>query len=391
MNNNIDQQVFNITSVRLRELEPAPAAIPFQDATMGPFAAFGLAMITLEDESGYIGEAPVYGSYINILENCLLPILLHCRNVPYRVFYPQLYWAIRNEGFRGPASALVGQIDLALHDLAARREGLPLHRFLHAERDAVKMYGSGGGTNYTWKELEQEIHLLMDAGVDCYKMKVGTSFGSRMKEDANRVKFVRTLLGKGIRLAIDANQIWSVEQALQFADMVADADIAWFEEPIHSAALEEIETLCERSPFKISFGESERTSRLFPTLVSKGVRHLQPVPNHLGAVNEWMAVRDLAAKTGTDFSSGGYSLFTASLMATADASCEVEYLHAIMVGLERYFSVYPTWKNGTFILPDVAGLPVRIDWDYCQHNNKIVKSHYWNNQNVRKYAPIVSL
>jgi hypothetical protein len=28
-----------------------------------------------------------------------------------------MYWSIRNEGFRGPAAALLGQIDIALHDL----------------------------------------------------------------------------------------------------------------------------------------------------------------------------------------------------------------------------------------------------------------------------------
>nr|WP_295863915.1 enolase C-terminal domain-like protein [uncultured Chitinophaga sp.] len=387
----IDHQIFNITGVQLRELEPATAVTPIQDATMGPFPAFGLALITLEDENGFIGEAPVYSSYINILENCLLPILLHSHHMPYHQLYQLLYWSIRNEGFRGPASALVGQIDLALHDLAARREGVPLHRYLNAGRDTVKMYGSGGGTNYTLPELEKEVRLFLDAGVDCYKMKVGKGFGGRMEEDAARVKFVRGLLGKDIRLAVDANQIWSGEEALRFADMIAAEEVAWFEEPIHSAAFEQIGLLCSRTPLCISFGESERTSRLFPTLVSMGVRHLQPVPTHLGGVNEWKEVRDLAAKSGTDFSSGGYSLFTAALMATADEACEVEYLYAIMYGLERYFAVRPEWKNGTFVLPDIAGMPVRVDWDYCRKADKIVKHYSWNNLNTRKYSPIVSL
>jgi L-alanine-DL-glutamate epimerase-like enolase superfamily enzyme len=387
----IDHQIFNITSVQLRELQPASAVTPIQDATMGPFPAFGLALITLEDENGFVGEAPVYGSYINILENCLLPILLHSHNIPYHKLYPQLYWSIRNEGFRGPASALVGQIDLALHDLAARREGVPLHRYLHAERDAVKMYGSGGGTNYTLQELEKEVNLFLEAGVDCYKMKVGKAFGTAMQEDAARVRFVRSLLGKDIRLAVDANQIWNCEQALQFAEMIAAEDIAWFEEPIHSAAFEQIRLLCGHTRLKVSFGESERTSRLFPTLVDLGVRHLQPVPTHLGGVNEWKDVRDLAAKSGVDFSSGGYSLFTASLMATAQETCEVEYLYSIMSGLQEYFSVYPEWKQGHFILPDIAGMGVRVNWDYCRRADKIVKQYYWNKENVRKYSPIVSL
>lgn len=189
----IDDEVFNIVKVSIRVLEPAKAVTPFQDASMGPFQYFGIAVLQLEDEDGFIGEAPVFHSYNNIFENCLLPILLHNNNAAYNDLYYRMYWSIRNEGFRGAASALLGQIDVALHDLAARRKQLPLHRYLNAARDHVKMYGSGGGVNYSLKELENEIAFFLKAGVDCYKMKVGKEFGTNMKEDVERVKFVRSL------------------------------------------------------------------------------------------------------------------------------------------------------------------------------------------------------
>ena len=117
----IDSEIFNICSAQIRVLKPVPAVIPFQDSTMGPFNTFGLSVITLEDEDGNVGEAPVYGSYVNILEKCLFPILFYSRDIPYKELYPRLYWSIRNEGFRGQASAVLGQVDMALYDLAARR------------------------------------------------------------------------------------------------------------------------------------------------------------------------------------------------------------------------------------------------------------------------------
>jgi len=387
----LENEVFNLTAVQIRVLEPARAVVPFQDATMGPFSSFGLAIITLEDENGFLGESPVYSTYTNILESCLLPILLHSHNVPYSKLYQQLYWSIRNEGFRGPAAGLLGQIDLALHDLAARRAGQPLHRYLGAGRDLVKVYGSGGGTNYSLEELEKEVNYFLSAGVGCYKMKVGKDFGRKMKEDVERVRFVRSLLGNKIQLAVDANQIWSSEEALAFIDQVHSSDIAWFEEPVHSASYEQIAHLCSHAPVKISFGESERTAKMFPTLVNMGVQHLQPVPTHLGGVKEWMQVRDIALKGKVDFSSGGYSLYTSSLMATAPAHCQVEYLFVIMSGLEQYFSVRPEWKNGTFILPEIEGVPVRIDWDNCLLGNKIISSQVWRKKNVREYLPTVSM
>jgi hypothetical protein len=48
---------------------------------MGPFQNFGIAILTLEDENGVIGESPIYQTYNNILETCLLPILFHSSNV----------------------------------------------------------------------------------------------------------------------------------------------------------------------------------------------------------------------------------------------------------------------------------------------------------------------
>jgi L-alanine-DL-glutamate epimerase-like enolase superfamily enzyme len=389
--NKIDNEVFNITSVQIRVLEPVRAVIPFQDATMGPFPTFGLALLTIEDENGFIGESPVYSSYTNILETCLLPILLHCHHIPYPVLYHRMYWSIRNEGFRGAASALLGQIDLALHDLAARRAKMPLHRYLNATKDHVKMYGSGGGTNYSFQQLENEVSYFLDAGVDCYKMKVGKGFGNNMKEDVERVKFVRSLLGNTISLAVDANQIWTKEQALCFLDMVAAENLAWFEEPVHSSALDQVGMLCSMSPVKISYGESERTSKMFPTLVNIGVQHLQPVAIQLGGVKEWMEVKNLATASAIDFSSGGYSLYTSSLMAAAPEHFRVEYLHSIMYGLEQYFSIRPEWKNGCFILPDIEGISVRVDWDYCSRANKVVRTQNWDKKNVKEYLPTVSM
>jgi hypothetical protein len=104
-----------------------------------------------------------------------------------------------------------------------------------------------------------------------------------------------------------------------------------------------------------------------------------------------MEVKDLAFTSNIDFSSGGYSLFTSSLMAAAPECFRVEYLRSIMFGLEHYFSVRPEWKNGCFILPDVEGLPVRVDWDYCNRANKVVRTQTWDKKNVKEYLPTVSM
>lgn len=387
----IEKELFNITGASITTLQPRPVVTPFQDATMGPFQDFGLSVLTLTDSDGISGEVPVFGTYNNIMETCLLPILLHSRHIPYPELFQRLYWSIRNEGYRGQAAAILGQVDLALHDLAAKRNAEPLHKYLGSVKDAVNFYGSGGGTNYSYEDLEKEVAYFSGAGAKVYKMKVGKDFGTRMEEDVRRVKFVRSLLGKDIKLAVDANQIWSCEQALRFIDKLGDLDLAWFEEPVHSASFDQVEKLCKMTSVKIAYGESERTSRSFPSLVNAGVKHLQPVPTQIAGVNEWMQVRNLAAANDIDFSSGGYSLFTASLLGTAGSTCMVEYLHSIMHGLEVYFYEKPIILNGQFLLSEEDGIGVRIDWDYCQSEGKILRTNNWSRKTVREYLPVVTM
>lgn len=375
----------------IRVLAPVKTVLPFQDSTMGPFNSFGLSILTLEDDQGNIGEAPVFSTYINILEQCLFPILFHSDNIAYKELYHLLYWSIRNEGFRGQASALLGQLDMALYDLAARRKKQPLYKYLNGTTNQVKIYGSGGGTNYSYQELEQELAMFMNMGIDCVKMKVGRQFGLQMDEDVERVRFVRKYVGDQIRLAVDANQIWTCTQAMEFMHRVEDLNIAWMEEPVHSAAYADIEQICKISPIKIAYGESERTAKMFPALINAGVKHLQPVPTQLGGIAEWLEIKELAQNAKVDFSSGGYSLYTASLMTTAPNGFMVEYLHPIMYCLEQYFMIHPKCVKGEFVIPEIEGLPIRIDWAYWQKRNKIIMNRVWTRDQMSAYNPAVTM
>lgn len=388
--NPIGDEVFNIKKISVRTLADVPAVTPFQDSSMGPFRSYNMSLLTLEDEDGNIGEGPVTAGYIHILQNCIFPQLLHSGGLRYEILYPRLYWAIRNEGFRGPASSLLGQVDLALHDLACRRKGVSIQQYLHGARNHARAYGSGGGTNYSLAQLEKEMSHFLDLGFSCVKMKVGMHFGKNIREDIERVRFVRKLIGKDIRLAVDANQIWTVMEAMAFMRGVEDQDIAWLEEPVHSAALSEIAQLSALSPVGLSFGESEKSAKVFPELKKAGVAHLQPAPTHLASVREWMDVRDLAEKSGLAFSSGGYSHYAAALVSTASDGAMVEFLYPLMDGLREYFAEHPFVENGSFVLPDVSGIPIRIDWDRLQRKNKIVGRKTWTVNEVGNYTPMVT-
>jgi len=65
--------------------------------------------------------------------------------------------AVRNVGLPGIAAAAISAVDTALWDLRARLAGEPLFRFIGARRAEVPIYGSGGFTSASERELTEQL------------------------------------------------------------------------------------------------------------------------------------------------------------------------------------------------------------------------------------------
>ena len=94
------------------------------------------------------------------MERVILPLIMTGQTKTYEEWYQRVYWAIRNRGFSGESAVEMGRLDLALHDILAKRVGQPLHRFLGATRDWVNVYASGMGTGLTWEQMVAELSLI---------------------------------------------------------------------------------------------------------------------------------------------------------------------------------------------------------------------------------------
>ncbi|MGY3123855.1 L-alanine-DL-glutamate epimerase-like enolase superfamily enzyme [Bradyrhizobium sp. S3.14.4] len=128
-------------------------------------------------------------------------------------------------GEPGPFAQAISGIDLALWDLSARRQRLPLWRLLGGQSRRIKVYASGinpGGA-------AQAAEAALARGHRALKLKVG--FGA--ETDLANLAALRAIVGAGM-LAADANQGWSVDQALEMVPRLAAFDLRWLEEPIRA-------------------------------------------------------------------------------------------------------------------------------------------------------------
>jgi L-alanine-DL-glutamate epimerase-like enolase superfamily enzyme len=370
----ISSQPMRFSRAVLYSFAPIKLPVPFQDSTSGLFDSIPLeCWLQLTDQDGVTGQCPC--SYE--MGRIILPLIMTGEKRTYEEWYKRVYWAVRNRGFSGESIVELGRLDLALHDILAKRAGLPMHRFFGATRDWVNVYASGMGTNLTWKQMVEETEGFIRDGYTTFKMKIATDFGSSLDHDLKRISEVRRMIGDKAELAIDANQLWKADDALRFIERAKEHNLAWFEEPVHSHDIEELEKLTKVCPVDVAMGESMRNHYLFYAYAQAGVRHLQPVASNLGGVRDWMAVRDLAVKRGLRLTSGGFSHITASYVATAPEDTMVEYLYPIMRYFWELMDIRPEEKDGKFFLPAEPGLCVSPDFKALEKMDKIQTKQYF--------------
>jgi o-succinylbenzoate synthase len=144
-------------------------------------------------------------------------------------------------------------VDIALHDLAARRRGQTLHGFLGSTVDVVR-------TDVTLSVGDADAlaaagQARVADGFDVLKLKVGT--GDAVS-DVERVRRVRDAIGPGPRLRLDANQGWSRRDAVNAIRALEDAGCAieLVEQPVAADDLEGMTWVTDRVSTPILADES---------------------------------------------------------------------------------------------------------------------------------------
>jgi L-Ala-D/L-Glu epimerase / N-acetyl-D-glutamate racemase len=127
------------------------------------------------------------------------------------------------EPLRADPSALAA-VDMALHDLAGKRAGLPLYLLLGGYRHSI-------ATSVTLGILPVEravdTRRRVREGFRALKIKGGRS----LDEDIERVFRVREAIGPHLELRFDANQGFTVEDATRFLERTRDANLEILEQP----------------------------------------------------------------------------------------------------------------------------------------------------------------
>lgn len=153
-----------------------------------------------------------------------------------------------------------------------------------------------GWLGYTDEKMVRLAKQAVADGFTLIKLKCGVS----LEDDKRRLRLAREAIGPDIRLAVDANQVWDVPDAIEWINSLGDVNLHWVEEPTnpddvvgHAAIAIAI------APVRVATGEHAANRIIFKQMIqAKSLSFLQIDATRVAGVNENIAMLLMAAKHG---------------------------------------------------------------------------------------------
>ena len=287
-----------------------------------------------------------------VIKDKLAPLLIGAKAMAVPASWLAMVRSIRNLGRPGIASMAISAVDVALWDLKARLLDVSLLELFGKVRDRVPVYGSGGFTSYSLKQLQEQLSVWAAAGIHAVKMKIGREPGA----DPERVRAARSAIGPTVELFVDANGAYGRKQALLQAERFAAYRVSWFEEPVSSDDLEGLRLLRDRAPdgMNIAAGEYGYDLVYFRRMLEAGaVDVLQADATRCGGFSGFMAVAALCQARSMLLSAHTAPSLHAHVCCALAPVCHVEYFHDHTRIEKMLFDGALTARDGA-LEPDVS-------------------------------------
>ncbi len=274
-------------------------------------------------------------------------------------------------GRGGSVEHAISGIDTALWDLLGKATGQPVGRLLGGRyREKVRPYASIIMRDPA--ELAEMLTELKRRKFAAFKIGWGPFGREGAKTDEAIVAAAREAIGDDGFLMVDAGgsaAYWrqGYTWALRTAGMLADYDVAWFEEPLEPDAIADYRELRLRAPVPISGGEVlTRRQGFEPWLTTGALDIVQPDVTKCGGVSELRRVAWMAQAHGVRLIPHGWNtavgLATDLQLASAFADTDfVEYLIGSPYIDELVTEPWSLDDDGMLAIPDGPGLGIELD------------------------------
>lgn len=166
-------------------------------------------------------------------------------------------------GEPGPIASAIAGIDIALHDIVAKRAGQPLWRMLGGSSGKVAVYASIGRA----VDAGSTVERFLEQGFRAFKLHSAGEIADHVAV----VRPMRAIVDTSCELMLDVNSSWNPEAAIATIGQLAEYRLSWLEEPIPVDAPAEVwRRLAAAAPMPLAGGENMLTASAFEAALANG-------------------------------------------------------------------------------------------------------------------------
>ena len=281
--------------------------------------------------------------------------------------HQQSFW----QGRGGAITHAISGIDIALWDILGKVTRQPISRLLGGRhRESIKPYGSLLMTDDD--EMRANLEQGMSRGFKAFKIGWGPFGRVDRKTDEAIIKAARDTVGADIELMVDAggsDAFWphGYKWAISTARMLADSDIAWFEEALRPDDIDGYVKLTEHAPIPIAACEVlTRRQSFIEWIERRAVDYIQPDVTKVGGISEEHRVAQYADDHSILFVPHGWNTAVGlaadlQLLAAAGNARWVEYITPAPYIEELLLNPITLDGDGMVSIPDGPGLG--LEWN----------------------------
>lgn len=271
-------------------------------------------------------------------------------------------------------NSIKSAFDIALYDIAAQHAGLPLYQYLGGKNDKTIV------TDYTvsigeTEKMAADAVKIKEEGYPSIKVKLGRDG----KKDVERMTAIRAAVGPDIPLRIDANQGWTVEEAIETLHALAPLDIQHCEEPIPRWDFMNLPRVKKSSPIPIMADESCGDEHDAERLLNLGAcDYLNIKLGKAGGIFRALKIVQLAAAKNMHLQVGAFMESRLAMTAFAHfALCSPLIVHfdfdtALMFSEDPIAGGIVYAKNGAITLPETIGLGASVNETWLERFQKVI-------------------
>jgi o-succinylbenzoate synthase len=252
-------------------------------------------------------------------------------------------------------------VDLALHDLAAQRAGIPLAVLLGGPAALPSVPVNAAIPRGAPDSMARRAREFAQSGIGTIKLKLG---GASVAEEVERVRAVRDAVGSSVRIRIDVNQSWSEREAIEAIEKLAPYTIEYCEQPV--AAINALARVRSESPIPIAADESVRDLASARAVLDRSAADILILkPMVLGGLRATRRVADLARERGAGIVVTSFlesEVGRAGALHVAASLGRADHAHGIVSGVSPFPQVRLTpGPDGALAVPRDPGLGIGLE------------------------------